>query len=237
MKLNIIIVDDEQPARRLLENYVSKIEYLHLLGSFKSPLAALSILNEQKIDIILLDIRMPEISGLEFLATLKWSPAIILTTAYREYALDGYEHNVTDYLLKPIEFTRFLKAINKVKTNNRTSNIITNQIKEEKQLEHIYLKHNRKEYKIALDSILYIEGENEYVKYHLKNKENLLVYASLKNIEEKLLPSKFCRIHRSYIINLDAIDFLEGNRVTIQGQKLPISKTYKDFFKKSFKRN
>lgn len=233
MKLNIIIVDDEQPARRLLENYVSKIEYLHLLGSYKSPLAALSLLNEQKVDIILLDIRMPEISGLEFLSTLKWSPAVILTTAYREYALEGYEYSVTDYLLKPIEFARFLKAINKVKMN--VSGSISETFLETKNSKFIHLKDNKKTYKIALDSIIYIEGENEYVKYHLNTNDDLLIYATLKSIEAELSSLQFCRIHRSYIVNLNAIEFVEGNRVIVQGRKLPISNTYKKEFLKSWK--
>ncbi|WP_299884163.1 LytTR family DNA-binding domain-containing protein [uncultured Lacinutrix sp.] len=225
MKLNIIIIDDEQLARKLLENYISKIEHLDLIGSFKSPIEALSLLKEKSIDIILLDIRMPDISGLDFLKTLENPSAIILTTAYREYALEGYEHNVTDYLLKPIEFSRFLKAINKVDINK---NDTTTNYK--KEIEYINLKYNKKTYRIALSSILYVKGENEYVNYYLKNDEKLLIYGTLKDIELKLPSSNFIRIHRSYIININEIDYVEGNRVVIQNQKLPISDSYKKIF-------
>lgn len=233
MKYNIIIVDDEQPARKLLESYVSKISYLNLLGSFKSPIDALAILKIQKVDILLLDIRMPEISGLDFLKTIDNSSlSVILTTAYREYALDGYEHNITDYLLKPIEFSRFLKAINKVDTTIKNNNF---EISNESPSEYIHLKNNKRTYRLSTDSILFIEGENEYVNYYINNGKKLLIYGTLKSIEEKLSDLQFCRIHRSYIINLNAIDFVEGNIVVINDKKIPISSSYKKAFFQKWK--
>jgi DNA-binding LytR/AlgR family response regulator len=173
---------------------------------------------------------MPEISGLDFLKTLKSYPEIILTTAYREYALEGYEHNVTDYLLKPIEFTRFLKAINKVKDGTKKRLVTGVENAENKSLGYVHLKYNKKTYKIATDNILYIEGENEYVNYFLKNGEKLLIYGTLKDIETELSISGFCRTHRSFIVNLNEIEYVEGNRLFIQDKSIPISDTYKKSF-------
>lgn len=226
MMLNVIIIDDEQPARKLIEGYVAKIDFLELLGSFKSALDAISILKKEQVDIMFLDIRMPEISGLDFLETLHKTPEVILTTAYREYALEGYEFDVADYLLKPIEFSRFLKAINKVEKKNKSILPVENNIQKE-QIKHIYLKQKNKQYKIALPNILFIKAENEYVDYYLKNNKKILVHGTLKHLEDELLFSKFTRIHRSYIVNLDAIDYIEGNRIVIGNQKIPVSETYK----------
>lgn len=231
-KLNVVIVDDEQPARKLLENYVSKIEHLHLLGSFKNPLDTLTLLREQTVNILFLDIRMPEISGLDFLKTLKTPPAIILTTAYREYALDGYEHNVVDYLLKPIEFNRFVKGINKIKSYHPPQGYGSMRVTDIQSV-FVNLKYNKRMHRVPIKSILYIKGENEYAKYCLEDKRNLLVYGALKNIEEELSVFRFYRIHRSYIVNLDMIDFIEGDTIVVKGYKLPIGKTYKySFFRK-----
>ncbi|WP_025668121.1 LytR/AlgR family response regulator transcription factor [Aquimarina megaterium] len=228
MKLNVIIIDDEQLARKLLESYISKIEHLNLLGSFKSPISALTILKEKKVDVILLDIRMPDISGLDFLKTLENTPKVILTTAYREYALEGYEYNVIDYLLKPIEFSRFIRAINKV-SNNKGENTIA---ETEKQGEYINLKYNKKTFRILKENILFIKAESEYVNYHLKNGQKLLIYGTLKEVETRLSSPNFCRIHRSYVINPKHIDYVEGNRIIIHDQKLPISESYKKAFLK-----
>lgn len=227
MKKSVVIIDDEQPARRLLENYISKVDFLKFSGSFRSPINALSAIKNQDIDAIFLDIRMPEMSGLDFLKTLTDTPEIILTTAYREYALEGYEFNVVDYLLKPIAFDRFLKAVNKLNVDTNEYTQITTSQKSIAPLDYIHLKYNKKLFKIATKDILFIKGENEYVNYYLENKEKLLIYGTLRELENKLPSTAFCRVHRSYIVNLKAIEYIEGNRLTIGNSKIPISDTYK----------
>lgn len=225
MTFNVIIIDDEQPARKLIENYVAKIDFLELLGTFKCALGAIPVLKREQVDIMFLDIRMPEISGLDFLETLDKTPEVILTTAYREYALEGYEFDVLDYLLKPIEFSRFLKAINKVENKFRSVPLPYNVIPEE--IKYIYLKQKSKQIKVALSDVLFIKAENEYVDYYLKNKQKILILGALKNLEEELQDSNFIRIHRSYIVNLDAIEYIEGNQISVGNHKIPVSETYK----------
>ena len=225
MTFNVIIIDDEQPARKLIENYVSKIDFLELLGTFKCALGAIPVLKSGQVDIMFLDIRMPEISGLDFLETLDKTPEVILTTAYREYALEGYEFDVLDYLLKPIEFSRFLKAVNKAENKFKSVPLVHNAIQE--KIKYIYLRQKSKQIKVALSDVLFIKAENEYVDYYLKNQQKILILGALKNLEEELQDSNFIRIHRSYIVNLDAIEYIEGNQIFVGNQKIPVSGTYK----------
>ncbi len=230
MTYNCIIIDDEQPARQLLENYCQKIDSLNVVGSYKSALEALNIIRNEPIDIIFLDIQMPDISGIDFLKTLKMNSAkVILTTAYREYALEGYELDAIDYLLKPIEFHRFLRAIEKVNAVHQKRQDI-----EVKDIEEtLTIRADKKEYRLPLSDILYIKSENEYLKYVTKTHGNLIVYGALKNVAESLknIP-QFFRIHRSYIVNLNYITYVEGSRIRLNGEYFTISETYRvDFFK------
>ncbi len=228
MTLNCIIIDDEQPARRLLENYCNKHENLSLIASYKSALEALDILSTQSIDILFLDIQMPDISGIDLVKSLgNYRTNIIFTTAYREYALEAFELNAVDYILKPIAFPRFVNAIEKVKSIHSLS---IQTIKNSK-IKKIVVKADKKQYKVAHQDILYIKSENEYIHYHTIHQGNLLVHGALKKAHEYLDNHEtFVRIHRSYIININHIDFLEGNRVSIKNKYLPISDSYKDTF-------
>ncbi len=224
--LKCIIIDDEKPARRLIENYCNRIE-LDVVGDFKSPLDALPLLENSTIDLIFLDIRMPEISGIDFLKTLNHKPYIILTTAYREYALDAFELDVTDYLLKPIEFPRFLKAINKIQKKPVQ---VHQELKEPKNKnQFITVKSNKRLYKVPFEDILYIQSDNEYITFVTQSHGKLMVHGALKNIEKEL-PSSFWRIHRSFIINSLHIKYVEGNRVLIQDSPLTISESYRKAF-------
>lgn len=226
-----IIVDDEEPARLLLNDYCGKISDIEVVGLFKSPLDCLSILNKEKIDVLLLDINMPDISGTDFLKSLSKKPNVIFTTAYREYALEGFELEVSDYLLKPIEFHRFLKAINKIKQSLKKT-IITNNTSKDLS-GSIQLKSNKKIYKVDFKDILFIQSHSEYVMYHTLSFGNIIVYGTMKSIKEKLPESQFYRIHRSYIVNSMHINFLEGNTVDVNNLKLPIGELYKkEFIKK-----
>lgn len=223
-----IIVDDEEPARLLLNDYCDKINDLEVVGLYKSPLLAMDGLANNDIDILLLDINMPDISGIDFLKSLSVKPQVILTTAYRDYAVEGFELEVSDYLLKPIEFHRFLKAINKVKQSlTKPKNAI---ITSEELTGNIQLKSNKKLYKIDFKDILYIQSHSEYVMYHTKSNGKLIVYGTMKSIEKDLPESYFYRIHRSFIVNKNAIKFVEGNQIVLENDKLPIGESYKSDF-------
>ena len=228
MTYKCIIIDDEQPARKLLENYCNKLGQMEVLGSFKSALDALPILNEQPVDILFLDIQMPEISGLDFLRILKNQHLkVILTTAYRDYALEGFELDVIDYLLKPIAFFRFVKAIDKVKQIASVHK--PSSFSEQHQM--LTIKSGKKTYRIPKDEILYIKSENEYLKYFTKQRGNILVYGAIKNAVTDLAQySEFFRVHRSYIINIRAIDYVEGHRICIGQTFITISEGYRQTF-------
>lgn len=226
-----IIVDDEEPARLLLNDYCEKISDLEVVGLYKSPLLAMDVLENGNIDILLLDINMPDISGIDFLKSLSVKPQVILTTAYRDYAVEGFELEVSDYLVKPIEFHRFLKAIHKVKQSlTKSKKAIINL---EELAGNIQLKSNKKFYKVNFKDILFIQSHSEYVMYHTVSNGKLIVYGTMKSVEENLPNSHFYRIHRSYIVNKSAIKFVEGNQIVLENDKLPIGESFKnDFMKK-----
>jgi len=216
-----IIIDDEEPARLLLNDYCQNVEDLQVVALLKSALPAMPYIERGEVDILFVDINLPTITGVDFVKSLSHPPQIIFTTAYREYAVDGFELEVADYLLKPIEFSRFLKAISKVR-RLREGRVPT---------DHIQLKANKKIYKVDFSDILYVQSQNEYLKYVTKTAGNLLVYGTMKSVEELLQTGPFYRIHRSYIVNDSAIKYIEGNRIVLKdGQKLPLGDNYKTDF-------
>jgi len=243
MSIRCAIIDDEYLARQYMKDYVSKIPYLELVGDYNSPLKVMTLLQEGKIDLLLLDIQMPDISGLEFLRSLENKPYVILTTAYEEYALEGYELEVTDYLLKPFSFDRFLKATNKV--NKDIQEKISNQAEqspttaqEDNQTDftenYIIIRADRKYYKINYEDLIYVEGQKAYVTFHSENKKRITALASLKELEEKLPSDRFIRIHKSYIVAIKKIDSLEGNQLEVAGEKFPVGKNYRQEVAKLF---
>ena len=225
MSYSCMIVDDEQLARKLMQEFVSKVPSLDLKGMCKNPLEAMDVLNKEEIDIIFLDIQMPELTGVEFLKTLQTKPAVIFTTAYSEYALEGYQLDVVDYLVKPFPFERFVKAVNKatetidLKRKAASSGTVED--------EYVLLHADHKIYKVHLDEIEYIEGLKEYVSYFTKEKR-IIVLQSLKSIEETLPADRFIRVHRSYIVPIQKIKTLDGNQVQIGKKLIPIGRSYKD---------
>jgi DNA-binding LytR/AlgR family response regulator len=228
MSYTCLIIDDEQLARKLLQEFVSKIPSLELKGMCKNPLEALEIMHTETIDILLLDIQMPELTGVEFLKTIKNRPATIFTTAYSEFALEGYQLDVIDYLVKPFSLDRFILAINKAmefidlkRKASETSSVIRN------ETEHLLLHADHKIYKVKLTDIMYIEGLKEYVSYYTREKR-IIVLQSLKSIEESLPPDRFIRVHRSYIVPIDRIKSLDGNQVQIGDKLIPIGRSYKE---------
>ena len=231
MKIKCIVIDDEALARKYLKEYILKVPFMEFVGDFNSPLKAYDILERGEVDLMFLDIQMPDITGLDFLKSLNRKPFVILTTAYKEYALEGYELDISDYLLKPFSFDRFLKAVNKV--NNQMLN-------KEKRAEpgstynqtdfhedYIIIRADRKYYKVNYDDLIFVEGQKAYVTFHSEGKKNVTALASLRELEEKLPEKKFIRIHKSYIVSVKKIDSLEGNMIEIAGEKLPVGKSFK----------
>ena len=222
--MNCIIVDDEQPAIDILKYYVGQSTQLILAGSTTNPLQALEMVNSQQIDLIFLDIQMPELSGLDFIKALKGNTKIILTTAYSEFALESYELDVVDYLLKPIRFTRFLSAVQKA-----TQDIKSSQLQKPDD-DYLFVKTESKGklLKINLADIDYIEGMKNYVGIYCQGKKTM-VYTSMKDLEERLKEKQFLRIHKSFIISLSKITGIEGNMIKLQnvGAEILIGESYK----------
>ena len=229
-ELACIIVDDEELARALLENYISRLPYLKLVGKCSNPIEALQFLQDQTIDLIFLDIQMPEMIGTDFLKSLSQKPMVVFTTAYAEYALEGYELNVIDYLLKPFPFERFLKAVNKASDLSKLkSKDVSNLASPEEQTierDYILVKSEHKVHRIHHKDILYIQSMREYVAYNTP-KGRILSLGSLKKLEVDLPQEQFLRIHKSYIISKAKASVLEGNMVHIGKEKIPIGASYR----------
>ncbi|MBD80981.1 MAG: DNA-binding response regulator [Crocinitomicaceae bacterium] len=221
MKIKCLLVDDEYLGLTVLETHISKIPFLEIVDKRTNPLEAIEIIENRGVDLLFLDVQMPEISGVDFLRSLSKQPLTILTTAYANYALEGYSLNVQDYLLKPISFERFVKATNKVRTQFE---LLLNNSNSDKG-KFIYVKADHKIHKINCSKITYIEGMKEYVAIYVKDEKRIIALQSLKNLLE-LLGSNFIQIHRSYIINRLFVKSLYGNRIEIEHKQIAIGKTY-----------
>lgn len=237
MKIKCLVIDDERLAREYIKNYISKVPELELLGDFNSPLKAMELIKKGDVDLLFLDIQMPDITGVDFLKTLRNAPEVIFTTAYQEYALEGFNLNVTDYLLKPFSFERFYQAVNKVidKLENKKTDNTEWPVESQTNFTETYLtiRADRKFYKINFEDISYIEGQKAYVTFHTKKKK-ITALASLKELEGTLAKEQFIRIHKSYIVSVKKISAMEGNMVEVDDVKLPIGSTYKDDVAKIF---
>jgi len=238
MKYNCVIVDDERPALKLLTAYIKKLPHLELVASCEDAFEAIAALQNNQVDILFLDIHMPELTGIELLQSLKQNPQVIMTTAYREYAVEGFEMEVTDYLVKPFSFERFLQAVNKstqnlnleknTKTNSSLDETVSD-ISEKKQDAYFFVKTNHKMEKVPLHEILYIESMREYVSIQLKSRR-FVVHQTMNAMEAKLQLSDFMRVHRSYIIGLHHIQTIMGNVLNINGKEIPIGGSYRKSF-------
>jgi two-component system LytT family response regulator len=240
-KLKCIAVDDEPLALDIIEDYISKIPFLELVTRTENAIEALQLVQAGGIDLVFLDIQMPELTGIQFLKIASGKCSYILTTAYSQYALESYDLNVSDYLLKPIPFDRFYKAVEKVR-NQVKSPVFTVAAVEpvavmpNTQLsavqDFIFVKTEHKIQKIELDDILYIEGLKDYISIYTKA-ERVITLQNMKRMEETLPSSQFIRVHKSYIISLDKIESIERSRISICGKVIPIGDTYRDeFFKR-----
>lgn len=230
-KLKVIIVDDEPLAREVLEAHVSHIPELDLIASCEDAIEANDIIQSSDVDIVLLDIEMPQLTGIEFVKMLQTPPRIIFTTAYPNYAIEGFELDATDYLLKPISFNRFLQAINRAKEEINLRESTQESAPKSGNENFIYVKADKKLVKIAYSEILYIKGLKDYVIIKRDN-DRIIALQTMKFLEKTLPSDKFIRIHRSYIIALDRIEAVNGNMVEIieKGEKvtLPVGKSYRD---------
>ncbi|MBR4156835.1 MAG: response regulator transcription factor [Bacteroidales bacterium] len=221
-KYNVLIVDDEFLARKLLSEYVSKVDFLNLVDTCPDATKAMEVLNKENIDILFLDIQMPDISGIEMLKLLANRPSVILTTAYSEYAVDAFALGVVDYLLKPFDYARFMQAINKIVNKNVESQSETSSLND-----YILVKADYKLYKINFDDLLYIEGQHEYVTFHTASKRITALY-SLKNLEEILPKDKFVRTHKSFIVSIKNIEDIDKLNVTVSGNKIPVGASFRE---------
>lgn len=222
--MNCLIVDDEPLAREILESYVNDVPGLTCTASCKTALEALTLIGSEEIDLLFLDVNMPGLSGIELLKAISTPPPVILTTAYPEYALEGYELNVIDYLLKPISFDRFLKAVMKVKNlaapaggTGRT----------------IMVKADKKIWPVDVADILYLEASGDYVTIHTRTRK-ILTHETLRNMENRLPPNLFLRVHKSWIVAPGAVDYLEGYMLHINGKDIPVGKTYREAVQRIF---
>jgi len=233
MNITCLVVDDEPLARNLLSDYVKKIPSLTLVGTCEGPLQAIEFLKSSSVDLLFLDIQMPELTGIGLLKSIPKKPMVIFTTAYSEYALEGYELDVIDYLLKPITFERFIKAINKVQARVTT----TRQTSAPQGLtdDFIFVKDGTKLVKIMINDILYVEGLKDYVTIHTKA-QKVVSLQRLKSLEEQLPESLFIRIHNSFIVSLRAITSVHKNEVEIGNAFLPVGETYRKSFKEAIEK-
>jgi DNA-binding LytR/AlgR family response regulator len=227
--MRCVVVDDEPLARQLIESYIHRVEGLTLVRSCSNAVEAFTIIQQQQVDLIFLDIQMPQITGIDLLKTLKQRPRIILTTAYREYAVDAYDLDVTDYLLKPILFERFLRSISKIYQLKQPTELISEDASRWPSYEeaYTYLKEDREMVKVFLKDILYIESLRDYVRVRTTGKQ-IVTYQKISYLEQKLPEGKFIRVHRSFIIALDKVSSFSNNSVKINTFDIPIGRNYKN---------
>ena len=221
-KYTCIIIEDEPLALEKTKDFVNKVPFLNLSATFDNALNGLTYLNNNKVDVLFLDINMDELSGIELLESSKINSQVIITTAYQEYALKGYELHITDYLLKPFTFNRFLQAVNKAQEN-------LSQRSTEKQLDFIFVKTENRLEKIMINDILYIEGMRDYLRIHTSNKK-IMTLQSFNELEQLIPAHLVCRVHKSYMVAVNKIESIERSRIKIADQLIPVSETYKEAF-------
>ena len=222
--IRCLIIDDEPIARQIVSTYCSYLNNIEVVAECETAIQAMEYLQKEKIDLMFLDINMPVLSGIDFLKTLSNPPAVIITTAYQQYALDGYELNITDYLLKPFSLERFIKAVNKI--TNKSTEVVTT-ILAEKEIPDIFIKADNKVYRFEPNSILYCEAQGNYTKI-VTTGEVIEAYISLSKIEEQLANAQFVRCHRSFIINVKFVTTIENHRIHLGKYEIPVGSNYRE---------
>jgi DNA-binding LytR/AlgR family response regulator len=234
--LNTIAIDDEPLALQLVSGYIKKTPGLNLLGKFDNPLDAMDFIARENVDLIFIDIQMPDLSGLEFTRSMAKGPKVIFTTAFADYALDGFRLDVVDYLLKPFSYEEFLKAVQKVQKLIKLEKGVPDQV--DANNEFLFLKSDYKIKRINFNDILYIEGLKDYVKVYTQNAVRpVMSLTTMKLLESKLPESRFMRVHRSFIVNLEKIDTIERSRIVFGKTYIPVSDQYKDKFQEFLEKN
>ena len=230
--LKYIIIDDEPLAHEIIEEFCSMLPHVQLEKNCYNAMEAMQFLNENTVDFMFLDINMPKLKGLDFLKTLTKAPKTIITTAYKEHALEGFELNVVDYILKPFSFDRLVKAVNKVSETQTTKTIIK-EVSSTQDSRRFFVKGDKKHHQINLEDLLYIEAYGNYTKLFLKE-EMIVSHEKISHYENLLDTSSFLRVHKSFIVAIDKIKFIEGNRILINTHKIPIGQTYKSSINKLY---
>lgn len=234
--IKCIAIDDEPLALRQMVDYINKTPFLELLGQFESPLPAMEFLRDNELDLMFVDINMPDLNGMDFVKSLAHAPGIIFTTAYAEYALEGFRVDAIDYLLKPLSYVDFLKAAEKAM--ERLKPKLKEPDKLESKDDFLFIKSEYKIIRLQLSDIKYIEGMREYLRIHLGNQKPIMTLMSMKKMEAFLPKQKFMRVHRSYIVRLDKITTIERNRIVFDKDVyIPVSEQYKDDFQKYLDEN
>lgn len=226
--MRCIIIEDEPLALKVMTTYVKKVPFLELQAGFRNPLQAVQYLQEQSVDLVFIDINMPALNGLQLLQSLTQPPMIIFTTAYAEYAVDSYEFSAVDYLLKPIEFDRFLRAVNKAHQRFQ-EDAVKHSRPQNREPDLLFIKSGHKTYRLKVNDILYIEAENNYVKY-VTPERSILSLDSLSQLEQQLPATHFIRVHKSFIIAIRHVDILQKEFITIQDQRIPVGRVYREAF-------
>ena len=228
MKINCIIIDDEPLARKGLKEYIADVDFLELIGEFDNPVKGMDILAKEEVQLLFLDIQMPKITGLDFFKTLKQAPPVIFTTAFPEYALEGFELNALDYLVKPISFERFLKAALRAREfyEVRQKNIAET-IQGAAAAEYFFIKADNKLVRISYDDIIFAEALQNYVVIHTHDKK-YITYLTFRSVEDYLPSDKFIKTHKSYIVSASKVDSIEANDIRIGPHHIPISRNLKD---------
>jgi len=227
MKLRCLLIDDEPPALKILASYISNMNGMEIVGQCKNALEALDVLNQHTVDVIFLDIKMPKILGTEFLKNLSHPPKVIFVTAYRDYAVEGYELDAVDYLVKPVSFERFFKAITKLNRMMGKETISTSVDYKSNPEAFVYLKVDKDMKKIFVNDIIYIESWKDYIKLFLVNGKNLVVKQTITAMENLLSEHKFMRVHRSYMVSINKISGYNGIAVQLETKEIPIGRLYK----------
>jgi DNA-binding LytR/AlgR family response regulator len=226
-KLSCIIVDDEPVARKILHEFVEQVPFMDLQGKFENAIKAEAFLKNNAVDMIFLDIEMPKISGLQFLQKMHVESMVILTTAFPQYALEGYELDIIDYLLKPFAFSRFLKAVQKAKDFYQMKHAATGTVLPS----YIFIKSEKRIEKVELSDILYAESVGNYVSIYTENKR-IIAYLTMKSLESQLPLNEFIKIHQSYLVNCSRIEAIDGNEIKIRDRSLPMSRNYREMVMK-----
>ncbi|MCB2408794.1 LytR/AlgR family response regulator transcription factor [Hymenobacter lucidus] len=226
MKLRCLLVDDEPPALEVLQSYIQEVSHLELVATCGNALQAFDVLQQQPVDLLFLDIKMPKMLGTDFLRSLRHPPQVIFTTAYRDYAYEGFELNAVDYLLKPVSLERFLKAVAKAGKTDQSAEA-AHPASPTNPDAFLYFRIDRKMVKVVLRDVLYVEGLKDYVKIHTAQGPPLVVKQTINGMEEKLSESNFLRIHRSFIVALDKVRTYSARHIEVAAQELPIGRLFR----------